>query len=1131
MIPILVYSQIESLEKLTVTIVKVPNAVPPTIKTNLLYAYGGHLYWSGARIDSVSSGVAPTNFWTEQAGATNNAYYNRSGNVGIGKTNPTALLDVNGDALINGLVAGTGGGFLSLRNTVFGNTSPPFSGAGDQVLIGYNAGKSIVGAQSNVIIGSFAGDKITTASQNTIIGYAAGTENVSGGQNTIMGKDAGFWVTADNNSFFGMRAGMNTTTGYCNTAVGSVAMNNNGSGHSNVAIGASSLFSNTTASNLVSIGDSSLFHSTGGGNTAVGSKSAWGNTTGCYNTAIGHQAMYNVTTGYQNTALGEIALYYLTSGKNNVAVGMASGGGGIGDANTSVGASSLSSVTTGMSNVAIGACSLKSNLSTCNLVAVGDSSLRSNTSGYYNTAIGSKSLEYNTSGIYNTAVGQKSLYANSIGSYNTAVGVQALDVNSVGNFNTAMGMYSLTANIRGSGNTAYGFHSSYANETGYSNTAVGSAALHNNTAGHSIVAIGDSALFYNYASNNVAVGYKSVYTNTFASGITAVGYSAGYSATGQYNTFIGGYSGVNAGSGENNTCVGYSSAGSSSLGASNTFIGAFSGQLAGGANMNTAVGYYGQSSNTTGAYNVSLGAGCFNPISIGAGNYTGDGGVAVGTNALSCKLDGGQDIAIGYGAGSIYTGSASRQHGSQSIFIGYLTGSYAANCTNETVIGNILYGHGSNTVTIGNSSITDTYLSGKVRTGSLMVGPYNVSVTADCSIPPASSMVYPGVGIPVSTGSAWASSITDNSANWNTSFGWGDHSTFGYLVDPMTATGDIIFRSNSGVDVALPHGNDNNILVTKKHTATLPEVDYYVPSWVSPPWLSMGYLTTESDPSVYAWAKAATKPAYTYTEVGAAPSSHVSNTSNPHSVTKAQVGLGSVENTALSTWAGTSSVTTLGAIVSCTSFATSGSVGIGTTSPTGLINGVSSSANAINFDMYSSTATVKSNVVMRKARGTPASPSRVSSGDQLGAFTFIGGYDASGTFTWPSGAQAGLFAKAEEDYVGSTNLGAYFTIETTGAGSGSRTEKMRVTGGGTVAIGTTAPSTTEILDVNGNQRISGYQKIIKVAAHPTIASGETAVYTKGNYYVVAYNDGGTMKYRYMDLTSTNATWTYNTVAP
>ena len=37
------------------------------------------------------------------------------------------------------------------------------------------------------------------------------------------------------------------------------------------------------------------------------------------------------------------------------------------------------------------------------------------------------------------------------------------------------------------------------------------------------------------------------------------------------------------------------------------------------------------------------------------------------------------------------------------------------------------------------------------------------------------SMVYPGAGIAVSTGSAWGTSLTDNSSNWNTAFGWGNH--------------------------------------------------------------------------------------------------------------------------------------------------------------------------------------------------------------------------------------------------------------------------------------------------------------------------------------------------------------------
>lgn len=45
---------------------------------------------------------------------------------------------------------------------------------------------------------------------------------------------------------------------------------------------------------------------------------------------------------------------------------------------------------------------------------------------------------------------------------------------------------------------------------------------------------------------------------------------------------------------------------------------------------------------------------------------------------------------------------------------------------------------------------------------------------------------------------------------------------------------------------------------------------------------------------------------------------HEIKTDNPHGVTKAQVGLGNVEDTALSTWVGSSAITNLGTIISGT---------------------------------------------------------------------------------------------------------------------------------------------------------------------------------------------------------------------
>ena len=50
------------------------------------------------------------------------------------------------------------------------------------------------------------------------------------------------------------------------------------------------------------------------------------------------------------------------------------------------------------------------------------------------------------------------------------------------------------------------------------------------------------------------------------------------------------------------------------------------------------------------------------------------------------------------------------------------------------------------------------------------------------------SMIYPAAGIALSTGTGWGTSITDNSANWNTAYGWGNHASGGYLTSATAAT-------------------------------------------------------------------------------------------------------------------------------------------------------------------------------------------------------------------------------------------------------------------------------------------------------------------------------------------------------
>lgn len=69
-------------------------------------------------------------------------------------------------------------------------------------------------------------------------------------------------------------------------------------------------------------------------------------------------------------------------------------------------------------------------------------------------------------------------------------------------------------------------------------------------------------------------------------------------------------------------------------------------------------------------------------------------------------------------------------------------------------------------------------------------------------------MVYPSAGIALSTGSAWSASITNNSANWNTAYGWGNHASGGYaptasptFTGNVTLPGTGIWNSSGNVGI------------------------------------------------------------------------------------------------------------------------------------------------------------------------------------------------------------------------------------------------------------------------------------------------------------------------------------------
>jgi hypothetical protein len=142
------------------------------------------------------------------------------------------------------------------------------------------------------------------------------------------------------------------------------------------------------------------------------------------------------------------------------------------------------------------------------------------------------------------------------------------------------------------------------------------------------------------------------------------------------NNFIGRYAGYNLGMGVRNTGIGNLSLYNITTGSSNTGIGASS-----------------LNSTTTGTYNTSIGA--FSLVSNTTGTY---------------------NVGLGPWAGQVFytsTGSSgSLKSPTYGIYIGYSPAGASNTETNAIVIGKQTRGKGSNTVVIGNTSTTNTYLQG-----------------------------------------------------------------------------------------------------------------------------------------------------------------------------------------------------------------------------------------------------------------------------------------------------------------------------------------------------------------------------------------------------------------------------------
>ena len=248
------------------------------------------------------------------------------------------------------------------------------------------------------------------------------------------------------------------------------------------------------------------------------------------------------------------------------------------------------------------------------------------------------------------------------GSQNTMLGTATFIYGSPGNNNTALGFFTLSTLNGGSDNTAVGTNALRQTGTGGQgagnrNTSVGSDALSNGLAASDNVGIGVSALRNTTGGNNVALGNYALYANTTGAYSAGIGKDALYSnTTGSYNTASGAAALYRNTTGDNNTASGYYTLGSNTIGANNT-----------------ALGYSSLYTNTTGANNT-----------------------AVGRNALFGNLTGSNNTAIGDRADVA-----------------------SNNLTNATAIGNGASVTTSNTIQLGNTSVTNVKTSGTITAGTV----------------------------------------------------------------------------------------------------------------------------------------------------------------------------------------------------------------------------------------------------------------------------------------------------------------------------------------------------------------------------------------------------------------------------
>ena len=97
---------------------------------------------------------------------------------------------------------------------------------------------------------------------------------------------------------------------------------------------------------------------------------------------------------------------------------------------------------------------------------------------------------------------------------------------------------------------------------------------------------------------------------------------------------------------------------------------------------------------------------------------------------------------------------------------------------------------------------------------------------------------------------------------------------------------------------------------------------------------------------------------------------------------------------------------------------------------------------------------------------------------------------------------------------------------------GGQTLKGDTNGGGNLTLDGDGVGGGGVLVIN-NLGVQGFATFAEQSATPGDPSNgvEVRAYMKGDKFILQFNDAGTVRYKYLDLTGTGVTWTHTTVAP